>query len=118
MKHFPELAVVQAGGGKMLAPSSGGVFEPHTIHMPYLFPAQCMLTDSVVTRVLHVIMMHDPQPACQVKVAHWTPSAHCAYFANMVAERCSILCLTCSLFAERVELVGESLDEWNSSVVV
>ena len=74
MKHFPELAA-----------AGGGVFEPHTIHMPYLFSAQCMLTDSVVTRVLHVIiMMHDPQSACQVKVAHWTPSTHCAYFANIV----------------------------------
>ena len=67
----------------MLPPSSRGVFEPHTIHMPYLFSAQCMLTDSDVTRVSHVIiMMHDPQPACQVKVAHWTPSTHCAYLAN------------------------------------
>ena len=64
------------------------LFEPHTIHMSQLFSAQCMMTDSIVTRVLHVIiMMHDPQPACQVKVAHWTPSTHCAYFANMVAER-------------------------------
>ena len=28
--------------GKMLAPSSTGVFEPHTIHMPCLFSAQCI----------------------------------------------------------------------------
>ena len=34
-----------------------------------------MLTDSVVTRVLHVIIvMHDPQPACLVEVAHRTPT--------------------------------------------
>ena len=64
------------------------LFEPHTIHMSQLFSAQCMMTDSIVTRVLHVIIMVlDPQPACQVKVAHWTPITHCAYFTNMVAER-------------------------------
>ena len=28
--------IALAGGGRKLAPSSGGVFEPHTIHMPYL----------------------------------------------------------------------------------
>ena len=57
--------------------------------MPHLFSAQCMLTDSVVTRVLHVIIMkHDPQPACQVKVAQWTPSAHCAYFAHRFFFSC------------------------------
>ena len=51
MKHFPELAAVQAGGGKMLAPRRGGrgVFEPRTIHMPYLLSAQRILIDGVVT---------------------------------------------------------------------
>ena len=53
------------------------------------FQHKCMLTGSVVTRVLHVIIiMHDPQLPWQVEVAHWTPNTHCAYFANMVAERC------------------------------
>ena len=58
------------------------MFEPQTIHKPYLFSAQYILTNSVVTRVLHVIItMHSPQPACQVKAAQWTPRTRCAYFA-------------------------------------
>ena len=43
---------------------------------------------------------------------------HSRYTENLVAERCWSLCLPCSLFTERVELVGESLDERSSTVDV
>ena len=66
MKHFPELAVVQAGGGMMWAPSSGGVFEPHTI--PHAILRQHLLsvctldlTSTVMTYMhIHPCVMHSP----------------------------------------------------------
>ena len=103
----------------MLAPSSGGVIEPHTIHMPYLFSAQCMLTDSV-TRVSHVIiMMHDPQPACQVKVAHWTPRTHIAHtlqpfpffqFFFSVFDEIPPLCAFCTQYRKHCANDAEELE--------
>ena len=49
----------------MLAPSSGGVIEPHTIHMPYLFSGcACWLT-AFVTSVPHVIN-HDARATARL----------------------------------------------------
>ena len=83
----------------MLAPSSGGVFEPHTIHMPYLFSAQCMLTDSVITRVLHVIiMMHGPQSACQKsRIGHteYTLRIFCKHGSGALLNPVSHLFFVC-----------------------
>ena len=98
----------------MLASSSGGVFEPRTMHMPYLFSVQCMLTDSFFTRVSHVIVMMILSPFVRSKsrIGHRVHIAHTLQtWQRSVAASCvlpvpPVIAIEWGVSERVVELVG------------